>query len=267
MERTVSRTLCKYSCIDFILERHTYLLQGARRKDTVSLEALAKWWGIGLETTRCTIERTMQMTVQDFHNSGGTGRLKHMYMQLQYHHLNCTMYTNTLFGLRPSSLKNICGQVFSTNFDWCVFYPLKAECDAPLAFDLLHANYGVAKTYTPDNAMTLVKGTFEKKVNQAGSTIHLIQAHTPNQNKAESIARELKCMYHHEMCRLNSPLIYWVKCYQLQCLIHSHTALGLPSLEGMTPIKKLTGDTGNISHLTEFQWYHNGSGMLNRQII
>ena len=178
-------------------------------------------------------------------------------MQLQYRHLNCTMYTDMLFGPRPSSQKNICGQVFS-NFDCCFFYPLKAECDAHLVLDLLHANYGVAKTYTPDNAMMLVKGTFEKKVNQAGSTIHPIEEHTPNQNKAESIARELKHMYCHEMHRLNSPLIYWDKCYQLQCLIRSNTALGLPSLEGMMPIEKLMrdmGDTGDISHLTEFQWY------------
>ena len=258
MEHTlssVSRTLCENSFIDSVLERHIYSLQGARRKATVSPEALAKRWGIGLETARRTIERTTQMAVQDFHDSGGTWRLKHMYMQLQYHHLNCTMSTNTLFGPRPSSQKNICGQVFSTNFDWCVFYPLKAECDAHLALDLLHADYGVAKTYTPDNAMTLVKGTFQKNVNQVGSTIHLIESHTPIQNKAESIARELKCMYRHETCRSNSPLIYWDKCYQLQCLIHSHTAHGLPSLEGMMPIKKLMGDMGDISHLAEFQWY------------
>ena len=221
----------------------------------MSLEALAKRWGIGLETARHTIESTMQMAVWDFHNSGGTRQLKHTYMQLQYCHLNCTMYTDMLFRPRPSSQKNICGQVFSTNFDWCVFYPLKAECDVHLALDLLHADYGVAKTYTPDNAMTLVKGTFEKKVNQVGSTIHLIEAHTANQNKAESIARELKCMYNCEMRRSNLPLIYWDKCYQLQCLIRSHTALGLPSLEGTTPIKKLMGDKGDISHLTEFQWY------------
>ena len=110
----------------------------------MSLEVLAKRWGIGLETARHTIERTMQMAVRDFHNSGGTRQLKHTYMQLQYRHLNCTMYTDMLFGPRPSSQKNICGQVFSTNFDWCVFYPLKAEHDAPLALDLLHANYGVA---------------------------------------------------------------------------------------------------------------------------
>ena len=110
MEHTlsaVSRTLCENSFIDSVLERHIYSLQGARRKATVSPEALAKRWGIGLETARRTIERTTQMAVQDFHDSGGTWRLKHMYMQLQYHHLNCTMSTNTLFGPRPSSQKNI----------------------------------------------------------------------------------------------------------------------------------------------------------------
>ena len=229
MEHTfsaLSRTLCKGSFIDSVLERYFYLLQAVRRKGTVSPEVLAKRWGIGLETARRTIERTMQMAVRDFHDSGGTRRLKHTYMQLQYCHLNCIMYTDMLFRPRPSSQKNICGQVFSTNFDWCVFYPLKAECDVHLVLDLLHADYGVAKIYTPDNAMTLVMGTLEKKVNWAGSTIHPIEDHTPNQNKAEYIARELKRMYHWEMCRSNSTLIYWDKCYQLQCLIHSQKLLG-----------------------------------------
>ena len=76
----VSRTLCEDSFIDSVLERHTYSLQGARRKGTVSLEALVKRWGIGLETARHTIERTMEMVVRHFHDSGGTRRLKHMYM-------------------------------------------------------------------------------------------------------------------------------------------------------------------------------------------
>ena len=251
----LSRTLCEDSFIDSVLERYTYLLQGIRRMGTVSPEILAEQWGIRLETARHTIERTTKMAVRDFHDSDGTCRLKHTYMQLQYCHLNCIMYTDMLFRPRPSSQKNICSQVFSTSFDWCVFYPLKAECDVHLALDLLHADYGVAKIYTPDNAMTLVKGTFEKKVNRAGSIIHPTEAHTPNKNKAESIAREYKWMYRREMHRSNSPLIYWDKCYQLQCLICSHTALGLPSLEGMTPIEKLTGDTGDMSHLAEFQWY------------
>ena len=134
----VSRTLCKDGFIDSVLERHTYLLQGSRRKGTVSPEALAKQSSIRLETARRTIERMSQMAVQDFHDSGGTWQLKHMNMQLQYRHLNCTMYTDMLFGPRPSSQKNVCGQVFSTNFDWCVFYPLKAECNAHLALGTWH---------------------------------------------------------------------------------------------------------------------------------
>ena len=53
----------------------------------------------------------------------------------------------------------------------------------------------------------------------------------------------------------SSPLIFWDKCFQLQCLIHSHTALHLPTLEGMTPEERLKGETADISFLIEFQWY------------
>ena len=115
-----------------------------------------------------------------------------MYMQLEYRCLNCVMYMDTLFGLKPSSQENTCGQVYSTNFHRCVFYLLKAQRDAHLTLDLLHDDYGVARTYTPNNAMALVKGNFERKVHRAGSIIHPIKAHTPNQHKADSITREIK---------------------------------------------------------------------------
>ena len=194
MERTlcsVSRTLNEGEFIGSVLERNEAAIQGTKRKGSQTPEELAKKWGIGVETARRTIDRTTQLAVRDFHDSAGTRRLKHTYMQLQYRRLNCVMYTDTLFGPKPSSQKNTCGQVYSTAFDWCVFYPMKAERDAHLTLDLLHNDYGVPKTYTPDNAMALVKGNFEKKVHRVGSLIHPIEAHTPNQNKAESIAREI----------------------------------------------------------------------------
>ena len=57
------------------------------------------------------------------------------------------------------------------------------------------------------------------------------------------------------MCHSSSPLIFWDKCFQIQCLIHSHTALNLPTLKGMTPEERLKGETADISLLIEFQWY------------
>ena len=211
MERTlcsVSRTLHEGESIELVLERNEAAIQGTRRKGSQTPEELAKKWGIGVKTARRTIDRTTQLAVQDFHDSAGTRRLKHTYMQLQYRCLNCVMYTDTLFGPKPSSQKNTCGQVYSTAFDWCVFYPMKAECDAHLTLDLLHNDFGVPKTYTPDNAMALVKGNFEKKVHrgrisdppdrgtysqseQGGVDCKRNQADVPAQNEKIAVAADL----------------------------------------------------------------------------
>ena len=37
--------------------------------------------------------------------------------------------------------------------------------------------------------------------------------------------------------------------------IRRHTALNLFSLEGETPYTVLTGETPDVSHLVEFEWY------------
>ena len=103
--------------------------------------------------------------------------------------------------------------------------------------------------YTPDNVMAWMAGEFRRVAQRVGARIiHPIEVHTPNQNKAEKMAREIKCMYRREMRRLNSPLIFWDKCFQLQCLT-------INSLQGLTPEEMLKVDMADISHLVECQWY------------
>ena len=140
-------------------------------------------------------------------------------------------------------------------FEWSVFYQLRAEREAHLSLDLLHSYVGVPAVLTPDNAMSLVAGDFSKKARRAGSIIHPIEAHTTNQNHAESMAREIKRIYRKAMRASNAPLVFWDRCFELQCLIRSHVALNIPTLEGMTPMEKLTGNTQDISFLVEFGWW------------
>ena len=66
---------------------------------------------------------------------------------------------------------------------------------------------------------------------------------------------EIKRMYHKAMRASNAPVVFWDRCFELQCLILSHTALNLPTLEGMTPMEKLTGNTQDNSFLVEFGWW------------
>ena len=48
-------------------------------------------------------------------------------------------------------------------------------------------------------------------------------------------------------------MILWDHCLELMAKLRSNMVLNLPSLDGDSPHTKLTGDTGDISHLVEFE--------------
>ena len=68
------------------------------------------------------------------------------------------------------------------------------EKEAHTTLGLLHQQQGVPTVLKPDNTMARTAGEF-KKARAAGSIIHPIEAHMPNQNKAEPMVREIKRMY------------------------------------------------------------------------
>ena len=105
------------------------------------------------------------------------------------------MYTDTLFGPRASFQLNTCSQLYATDFEWSWFYPMTAEREAHITLGLLHHQHRVRTGLMPDNAMALTAGEFKKKARAAGSIIHPIEAHTPNQNKANATVREIKRRY------------------------------------------------------------------------
>jgi hypothetical protein len=57
------------------------------------------------------------------------------------------------------------------------------------------------------------------------------------------------------MIKSNAPKVLWDFCFELPAKIWSHTALDLMVLQGDTPHTKLLGDTSDISHLCQFEWY------------
>jgi hypothetical protein len=158
--------------------------------------------------------------------------------------------------LRTASLyREILWHRFTPDFGWIHAYPIARKADAHLTLDLLHCDFGVFHTITVDNAKELTQKDFLQKVRKAGSIVHPTEPYTPNQNRAESAIRELKRMYRMAMTKSNAPRVLWGHCLELQAEIRSHTALDILQLQGDTPQTKLTGDTANISHLCQFEWY------------
>ena len=88
---------------------------------------------------------------------------------------------------------------------------MTAEREAHTTMGLLHHQHRVPTVLMLDNAMALTAGEFKKKARAAGSIIHPIEAHTPNQNRGDTMVRETK------------------ECSNRKCIIQAH-----PSFYGIS---------------------------------
>ena len=57
------------------------------------------------------------------------------------------------------------------------------------------------------------------------------------------------------MLKSGSPKALWDHCIELEVLIRSHTALDIYGLEGQFLETVMSGQTGDISSLCEFEWF------------
>ena len=226
-----------------------------RRKGTIDPMTLSSRWGIGLPMAEKTCEMTTQLGIRDFSDSVGSKRLKHTAYQLKHRRLRADVYTDTLFSDIKSLAQNTCGQIYATNFGWVQFYPMARKKDAHTTLERVFDDFGIFNSVIPDNAPELTSGQFRKTAHKFGCRIRPIEAWTPNQNLAEANIREIKRMYRREMRRTNCPAVLWDHCLELMAKRRSHTALSTNAPNDGPPMKILTGDTPDISHLVEHRWY------------
>jgi hypothetical protein len=183
-----------------------------KKKGMVNKYELAERWFIGIDTAQKTIQATTQRGVRHFLGSKGTRRMKHTAHQLLYRNLRAVVYSDTMFSGAVLLRQNTCAQVHSTEFHWVKVYPMRRKADAHLTLSTLSHDVGVFHTMVTDNAPELAKGKFKKKATHAGAVMHPIEAHTHNQNLAESSIRELRRMYKRAMRETNAPHVLWDYC-------------------------------------------------------
>ena len=72
---------------------------------------------------------------------------------------------------------------------------------------------------------------------------------------AEGSSKQVKLGSSRKMLKSGSPGAYWDHCLQLEGGIRTHTALDIYGLQGQVPETLMTGQTGDISSLCEFEWF------------
>jgi len=266
VDRNVSTVACYLNDLSPALndDNLSRLLEGTRyigasktskRKGTVTAEVLAKKWDIGLKQAEKVIKATTQRGVRDFTDVQGTKRLNPTAYQLKFRHLRTAMYSDTMFSPYDSLNQNTCAQVYADGKGWVRAIPMKSKGEAPDSLSLLHRRVGVPETMISDDAPELVSGEFRKRAIKAGSHISPVEAYTPQHNMAEGDIRELKRMWKRAMRKSNCPTAIWDHCFELQALIRSHLVSDRLENRGAVPEEVITGDTPDISNLSEFAWY------------
>ena len=227
-----------------------------KRKGFVDAQQLASNWKIGIEAARRTVEATTQMAVRDFSNTSGTRRLKPRHWILDQKRLSTEAYTDTLFGRCKSLRGNTCAQIYATPFHFVFAVSLKSKAEAHCSLDEFFHKFGIPKFMVADNAKELTKGQFKKKCKRAQCPMHPIEAYTSNANLAEGVIREVKRHYRRTMLETGAPEVVWDWCLEWCALVRAHTALNMHELKGKTPMTKMTGETADISFLSEFGFYN-----------
>jgi hypothetical protein len=118
-------------------------------------------------------------------------------------------------------------------------------------------DYGVPERLTFDGAAEQVKPKteFMKRVRDYGIDYHLIEPHRPQQNRVETVIREVKKRWFRQMVKRSVPKQIWDYGIIWACEIMSLTSNNTFNLEGRTPMEQITGETPDKSEYLDFGFY------------
>ena len=239
----------------------------SNRHSQVTSENLSDRWNIGLRQARQTLQVTTQKGVRSaIMPLSRRYRTDLMYQQRKLR--NQKFYTDTLIGKYKSLTNNTCMQIFANEAQFVKAYPMQSKGSAGAALRQFVRDYGVPEKLTSDGAgeQSGPNTEFMRIVRKHGIDHHLSEPHRPNQNRAESVIREVKRKWFRQMTKRRVPKRLWDYGIVWVCETMSLTANSNFALGGRTPIEQVTGETPDISEYLDFSfydwvWYKDNAGV------
>ena len=237
------------------------------RHPVVTKETLSERWNIGLNQAKQTLKVTTQRGVRSvILPMSRRYRTDRMYHQRKLR--NQKFYTDTLFGRCKSISNNTCAQVFANESFYVKAYPMESKSMAGKALRQFIRDIGVPEQLTSDGATEQTgPGTeFIKNVRKFEINHHVTEPYRPQQDRAESVVREVKRRWFRQMVRKRVPRRLWDYGIVWVCEVMSMTANSSFALQGCTPLEQLTGETPDISEYLDFSfydyiWYRDNAGV------
>jgi len=184
-ERSISATLTD-------LPGHKTFIS-KERHSAVTPEQLSERWNIGLAQSKQTLLVTTQRGVRSaILPLSRRYRTDRMYNQRKLR--GQRFYTDTLIGKYKSVTNNTCAQLFANESFFAKAYPMEKKSFAGAALRQFIRDYGVPEQLTFDGAAEQVKPKtdFMKHIRHYDIDYHIIEPHRPQQNRAETVIREVK---------------------------------------------------------------------------
>ena len=204
-----------------------------QRHSAVTPEQLSERWSIGLtqakQTIRVTTQHGARSAILPLSRRYRTDRMYNQ-RRLRGQHF----YTDTLIGKYKSLSNNTCAQIFANKSFFVKAYPMEKKSMAGAALRQFIRDYGAPERLTFDGAAEQVKPKteFMKHVRDYGIDYHLIEPHRPQQNRAETVIREVKKRWFRQMVKQKVPKRLWDYGIVWACEIMSLTLNNTFNLEG-----------------------------------
>ena len=227
------------------------------RHQGVKPSELAKLWRIDADTASKTIDITSQRSVMTntptlSRNYGTNDRM------LRYKHLKEYFFMDTLFATgkaNKSSRGNNCAQLFVTDKGFVYIVPMTKESDVLQAVKQFAKAIGAPDAIICDASRAQTSAKVKNFCSDIGTTLRILEEHTPWANKAELYIGILKEAVRKDTKEANSPIAFWDYCLERRARINNLTAKNLFSLHSTSPHTALTGEEGDISTLCQYKWY------------
>jgi hypothetical protein len=168
-------------------------------------------WAIGLNQAKQTIKVTTQRDAR----SAILPLSRRYRMDRMYHHKKLTgpkFYTDTLFGRCKSVSNNTCAQIFANEHQFVKAYPMGSKAMAGKALRHFIRDFGDLERLISDCASEQVgpNTDFMKNIRKYEIEHHVSEPGRPQQNRAESVIREVNGRWFRLMVKQKVPKRLWL---------------------------------------------------------
>ena len=165
-------------------------------------------------------------------------------------------FSDTMQAGVVSKRGNKYAQAYCTQYGWTRCYPIKTKSEAHEILSLVFKRDGVPPKFVVDNSKEQSLGTFAKKCRKADCHLTNTEPYSPWMQATEGCIKEVKRGLSRKMLRTGSPKRLWDHSLELEGAVCSHTCPGIFALDEQVPeTVMMGGQTADISHLCEYQWF------------